>query len=173
MNPDLVVEFLKLNQGVSRELRLSEGKEYGNRVNACGFYRDGKIVVFENRCTKPGTGYSWPGHISDRTIKGVLAHELGHHVHESSPQKNWISRNFPISGGRITGYEPNVFESFAETFRLFLLNPTLLEEGRPIRHQFMTDLFLKSPEIRTWDVVLEGIPDRMISRIPKWINAKR
>lgn len=42
--------------------------------------------------------------------------------------------------GRITSYEPNHYERFAETIKLFMLNPDLLKQYNPKRYNEITSL---------------------------------
>lgn len=143
--------------------------KFAQRRRHVGWYRLGEgITIFPNLCTRPGTGYSWPGHISDRTVQGVLAHELGHHVHHSREDAEQIRRNFPRRHA-VTGYEPNVDEAFAESFRIFVLNPALLREGRPERYSFLLSLDLRPSDDRDWPKILGAIPAHMARRIPSWI----
>lgn len=172
--------FLEANPGISTALSI-EMPPVGSRLHHfatvrrhVGWYRlgldRGVITVFPDLCTKPGHGYSWPGHISDRTVQGVLAHELGHHAHHSRYDADGIRAEFPRRH-RVTGYEPNVDESFAETFRLLVLNPDLLRQGRPERYDYMTcTLGFVPSETRSWQVVLENAPPRMLARIPEWMR---
>ncbi len=70
----------------------------------------------------------------------------------------------------ITSYEPNLHESFAETSRLFILNPDLLEQGSPERFKFLTNVGLKTSETRDFRQVLDH-PD-YIQAAENWIRKK-
>lgn len=162
---ELVARFLDANPAVSKTLTLRFPANH--RMQCRGYYRQHLLTVFTEQATKPGTGYSWPGHISDRTLLGVTAHELGHHVHLTRPDVEEISKGLP--GPAVTGYEPNDLERFAETFRIFLLNPDLLARGRPARYAFLTDFCgLRPIETRPWQEILAEAPARMTTRLPKW-----
>lgn len=166
--------FILANPHIDQNLQLelpTEGRAY-EFAKACGhvgWYRRPFITVFPDLCTKPGTGYSFPCHISDRTFLGVMAHELGHHAHFTRPDVEEIRKLFPKKG-RVTGYEPNIDESFAETFRLFVLNPDLLEKGRPQRYWILRDLGFRPSEDRPWQEVLRAAPTHMKRRIEPWIT---
>jgi hypothetical protein len=56
--------------------------------------------------------------------------------------------------------KPNPSEAFAETFRVFALNPTLLAAGWPLRYSFITaSLRLKPLHSTPWRSVLAHAPD--------------
>jgi len=110
---------------------------------------------------KPGARrWSYPCWKTDRTPMGVVAHEVGHHVSAAFR----TSRKIPLicgmwriaaRGKRVTGYEPCLEEAIAETLRLFILNPALLEAAIPSRYTFLTDVLgLKPSEPRDWQEVL-------------------
>ncbi len=166
--------FLGANPDVQRDLLVdlppvgSQLEKFASARGHVGWYRTGRITLFPHLCTRPGTGYSWPGHVSDRTVQGVLAHELGHHCHLTRPDAMRIMETFPRRC-RVTGYEPNASESFAESFRLFVLNPSLLREGRLERYVYLIDLGFVPCESRHWNEILSGIPPRMAARLPRWI----
>ncbi len=109
-----------------------------------------------DKCTRPATWdhprqRSWMGGVTDRTVLGVIAHELGHHVDftfsamkDSTPKRifsteifsEWIQLEAKRRSTRtaewkpITSYHANVGEWFAEMFRVYLLNPALLWNTR-------------------------------------------
>lgn len=118
----------------------------------CGFYtwKSGKITIIQNRCAtptiNPGFKWSYPHYFVDKTILGVICHEFGHYLHEHL--------DFPFMeklGLQITGYEPNEYERFAETIKIFLTNPNLLKHYNEKRYKFLTDnLKLKPLHDRDW-----------------------
>ena len=141
---------------------------------AVGWARQGRITVCPSVCTMPGRGYSWPGSVSDRTVRGVYLHEVGHVVHWALPDMRAALEGLRALGGpRVTGYEPNAYETFAETFRLYAGNPALLLEGRPWRYEFMQALGIK-PMARmpkAWDRGLLGTaPQRYYDQCERWIQ---
>lgn len=164
-----VEEFRRLNPRVPPiELRISPIARWRR---ACGYYRPGYMAIYPDLCQKIGGGYSWPGNVSDRTLAGVMAHEMGHHVHHTDSRANDIRRTFPRNR-RVTSYEPNADEAFAESFRLFMLNPSLLREGRRERYDYLLRLDLVPIEHRHWREVLEGAPQRFFDRIEqRWLTA--
>lgn len=104
-----------------------------------GFYvwNSSEITIIINRCTKPalnpGFKWSFPHYFVDRTVLGVICHEFGHYLHEylGFPRMKKL-------GEPITGYEPDVYERFAETIRIFLTNPDLLKQYNKKRYDFLT-----------------------------------
>lgn len=111
--------------------------------------------------------WSYPGWKTDRTAVGVCAHETGHHV-EAELQKNkvlvpavhgpmWRKLIAAYPREHITSYEPVPSEAFAETMRLFILNPQLLLIRCPHRYDFLTSVCgLRPSERRNWWQVLDG-----------------
>lgn len=136
---------------------------------SCGYYAGNTVHVAPALCAVPGRGYSWPGAACDRTPFAVYAHELGHHVSRVLRPDVVAMRR---AGPRITGYEPNAEESFAETFRLFVTNPTLLLAGRPGRFELMSK-FLRHPfalGVSVWSALDPGYQPRHADMIERWIR---
>lgn len=121
----------------------------------------------------PGFSWSFPGFKADLTAVGVTAHETGHHVHESLGYRDlWLAaqRMFKHEP-RVSGYEPHLGESIAEALRLFILNPSLLREGRPFRWAFATDVLgLRPLHDAPWREVLAHAHLRMRAATESWIR---
>lgn len=118
---------------------------------------------------------SRPGWKTDRTATGVVQHELGHHMwYCASREAHTVWRDLIRTSHRdlrVSGYEPNVEEAFAETFRLFVLNPRLLKAALPHRYGCLTDAFdLKPTEFRHWRNVL---PATFHGRALQWVERSR
>lgn len=147
-----------------------------------GWYRPGRITVNLPRCRPPtrtpGFAWSFPGYKADMTPIGVYTHELGHHVEEElQPRVSdpWVTDSWMLEPP-VSGYEPNFTEAFAEAFRLFLTNPSLLREGRPRRWSTLTvELGLVPSTLATipWDEVLtqRGAHERFIAAARNWVKA--
>lgn len=118
----------------------------------------------------PGYGWSFPGWKADRTIAGVLAHETGHHVDSlfDHPRlTGWTKEP------KVSGYEPDRRERFAEAFKLFVTNPDLLRVGRPARWALLTEtLGLEPVHLDPWDEVLRrrGAHDKFFSAAKNWLK---
>lgn len=139
-----------------------------------GWARRGQLTVCPSACTLPGRGYSWPGSVSDCTVRGVYLHEIGHVVHGALGQREQdaLTGLRALGGPRVTGYEPNSMETFAETFRLFAGNPALLETGRPWRFEYLLGLGIQPPAglPRKWQRGLVGkAPSRFYDQCERWI----
>jgi len=156
--------------------------ELNNNLSSFGLFENKKSKISLNikKCkppTKtPGFCWSYPGYKADLTPYGVVLHEYGHHIHSLDVKniKNLFEEKTK-SENFVTSYEPNVFESIAEAFKLFLGNPDLLEQGRPKRFNiFFKDLKLKPVINSTWKDVLNNAHPRFIDLAEKWIkNGKR
>lgn len=119
----------------------------------CGHYLPSRHLVWVNAeaCARPARGtpraYSFPGNLTDRTPVGVVAHEIGHAIDYTllkahmglsgmaSASVDWVAA---VRGPKVSSYEPNFIEAFAESMRVFILNPSLLEWACPKRFQFIT-----------------------------------
>lgn len=119
---------------------------------------------------------SHPGHKIDRTAIGVVAHETGHHIDFELSQHQRFNHAFwkvilKSTQKRVSGYEPSPSEAWAETFRLFMLNPTLLLEGLPERYKFInSQLGLVSLQKKHWTEVL---PESFHQDARSWIKKER
>lgn len=163
---DLMERWCLLN-GVAtpKVVTTDEPKFYG----VCAFYRSGVTYIAVDACAPIGRAaraWSWPGYVVDRTPYGVLAHELGHHVdgaHGAQVHAGMRSFQWRRETGElpITTYCPNDNEWFAEMFRLFVTNPTLLQAIRPKTFERMIEDWPHRAEDRDWRDVLAGA-DRQI-----------
>lgn len=151
-----------------------------------GLYKDGHIFVNLSVTAAPAAvpgnrRYSWPGYKVDRTAAGVVAHECGHHVDKFYLQikpkhvtdrwdKEW--RMLIQNSGKkpVSGYEPKPSEAFAETMRLFILNPDLLHRAIPARYYWLIEeLNLAPVEKRGYGAVLDH--PAYTSLAERWIAA--
>lgn len=117
------------------------------RAGLTGFYNlKNKIYVDVEACAKPASNpsprrCSFPGWKTDRTPVGVVCHETGHYISQilSSNRIHYNSK-WEISlkrSKKVSGYEPNLEEAFAESMRLFILNPNLLKSASPERFVYL------------------------------------
>lgn len=144
--------------------------EYGGAepdFGVCAYYRDNVIHIWPEACAAVGTVgrmWSWPGYVVDRTPYGVLCHELGHHVDKAHGARGGIraaSWHSETGEPAITTYAPDVNEWFAEIFRLFVTNPSLLCRIRPKMYNKLAVEWRMLAESRDWKEVLAGA-DRQI-----------
>lgn len=132
---------------------------------------------------RPGYRWSFTGYKADLTAPGVIAHEMGHHVWEcvirddagkrhARWQRNLIRnwRAFVSDEPAPSGYgATSTHEDFAESFKLFLLNPDLLYIGRPRRHAFfVTQLYIYPIVEATWHEVLQNAHEKIIDAVQRW-----
>lgn len=146
-----------------------------------GWYWAGTLFVNVKRSRvpvkNPGFAWSYTGFKADLTTPGILAHETGHHVHfqleKQFDRKKLLEDIKAISKAEtaVSGYEPNVYEVFAEAMRLFILNPSLLKEGRPGRYALLTDVLkLVPPHEAPWRDVLKNAHPRLVSAAEGWVK---
>ena len=153
----LVSGFLTLNEIPKPKRFITEfdvdAKPPGKNLwHDFGFYWQGTVFVNVKKSRPPvkTPGFSWTytGSKADLTAPGIIAHEHGHYVHHHLEETggkavrvdiiNALNRLIDIEPP-VSGYEPNAYELWAEAMRLFILNPKLLEEGRPGRYKMLCD----------------------------------
>ncbi len=175
---------------ISQPHHLFLSREEANRFRK-GFLREGwtaahcivdsksAIAVDLKRCRVaariPGWSWTFPGYKVDATPFGVVCHEYGHHVDHTLGGKAGLSnrrawKDVIDNEEEVSGYEPNHREAFAEAFRLFLTNPSLLREGRPERWEYFTEtLQLRPPHEHPWRTVLKHAHPRIVAAAERWI----
>lgn len=183
-----VLATLELLEHFARENSLSAYTVEDERLGRYfGLYRPlGRISYDSKRCLKPvktpGYAWSYTGYKSDRTAPGVLAHEMGHHVWECLcgpvPRRRRQRKLFPVWSdvirveAAVTSYGNIPEEDFAETLRIFILNPDLLRTGRPQRYELLTQLGLKPAFDMPWRDILLFAHDKFISAAESWIKKR-
>lgn len=134
-----------LHEEVVNKLRLKEIR-FDNRLNARGMASARGIVwlnpssVTKFRHVSP---YSSPFGKSDMSPLGVLVHEIGHMLWFATfrhlDSQEWKRIYTEQRKQAVTSYaRVHPDEDFAESFRLWALNPKLLKELSPERHRFIT-----------------------------------
>lgn len=152
---DICSTFCRLNDIPVPEFRVHE--------SGCdsGWYSARRVNVVWRGCVLPaksGWSWSWPGYKADRTIAGVIAHELGHHVQavcgSRATRKLFVSlRRIEKPIGSYAATKPD--EDMAETTKVYVLNPSLLAVIAPERYRAMTEWL--TPVISAdWREVLKG-----------------
>jgi hypothetical protein len=165
----LLKKFCRINHIKEPQVICRDG------LGSYGLYDRGEIFIDIKACRPPvktpGFRWSYTGYKADLTPAGVIAHELGHHV-DSRLKKP--SRKMSTDGEKkVSSYEPNRSEAFAESMKLFLLNPDLLYEGRPKRYQFLRESCGLSPVIiEEWRVMLFHAHPRLLTAAKGWIKRK-
>jgi hypothetical protein len=147
----------------------------------CAYYREGVISICVDKCAPIGTaGRSWsfPGYTVDRTPYGVIQHELGHHADRTRGNvkgKYWseysIQFKAAVQESALTSYEPNPAEWFAEMFRLFVTNPDLLRQLRPLTYARLIADGYKPLFGDSWQDRLADAPQRTINAAANKIAA--
>lgn len=149
----IINEFCELNNIKKPNIVLIDG----NKRGACGYYtyRNKTIHICLKKCarevtTPTGWGWSHHGYFSDREPAGVVCHEFGHYLHHILTNNKMKL----TAKGRITSYEPNYYERFAETIKLFMLNPDLLKQYNPARYKEITSLGIVPVITTDWKTTL-------------------
>lgn len=142
-----------------------------NDMAKCGYYPNLASTIYVNlRECKLTSRFRDPGMIKDHTIIGVLAHELGHYLQQTQ---------FPAIRGRfrrlsepmIHYFERNIDEDIAESIRLYILNPSLLRDGRPKRHAILSDYF-RTSTADPWVLILRNSFPCQKALLRRWIDGE-
>ena len=178
-----VFEFLKANE--LPPINVSAPAKWEWWVDACAYYRQRTIYICVEKCALPALehqpmAWSWPGSVSDREPFGVMCHELGHHADVvASDKKGKYGGDYSVkvmeaSGEKpITSYAPNPWEWFAEMFRLFVTNHTLLQEIRPRTYEILMKRWKPVGE-ENWETQLGvNVPPRILSNLEKKVTDAR
>ena len=142
----------------------------------CGCYDDNNktIYIWLKSCARetntPGFSWSHRHYFADREPCGVLCHEFGHYLHDILTNDKLV---LPKER-KITSYEPNKWERFAGTIKLFILNPDLLRLYDPERYKVLTIKLGLKPIIHTnWkDTFGPDINEKFINACKKKLNLK-
>jgi hypothetical protein len=165
-------EFLALNNIVIPRFILKD-------LNSTGLYYENKVFVNLPATTTPvprpyHMRWSWPGWKTDRTAIGVVVHETGHHVMDNIrqfPHRYWNALRKKTK--KISSYEPNADEAWAESMRVFILNPDLLRLAVPARYNLICSCGVQPIAKRLADgyaACLDNNP-YYIEAAQKWIAA--
>lgn len=178
----LVRRFCAVNKIIEPRIQVKSREQY--KIDTfCAYYRPSAgIVICPDRCAligRAGRQWSYPGHWTDRTAHGVMAHELGHHVDVLSGKTSGgraytsdYSSMIRLRSGEkpLTSYCPNDGEWFAEMFRLFTTNPDLLRLIRPQTYALIRVRY--APVInQPWIIVLADAPPRTLELVTRKLSA--
>lgn len=186
-------EFLDINGIAHAKYHTGVVPHSFNKWQATGLQCQDKVWVDLAKCSTPrfvkSRNWSWPGYKVDKTPAGVVAHETGHYVvwcmrQDYSMGMNTFAKDFDahplidwpkiMRGKPVSGYEPTSEEAFAETMRLFILNPDLLRAGWPGRYNFLVDAIgMKPAHSHTWREVFSHAPAHIIEQAEKIKRSKR
>jgi len=162
---------------------------YRAHKNVIGKFWQGYVYYDPSGCIRPVKvpGYKWSftGYKADNTAPGVIAHEIGHHVWEcrvrmdDGRRHHWTHEQLEnywaehrASERDVTSYGATcVAEDFAETVKLFVLNPDLLRLGRPRRWSMLVDGFGLQPVIDAdWQTVLQNAHEKLLAAAGNFIS---
>ena len=175
---DLVANFCETNSLPLPEMKWFDHGPPDSRAIAEYSKTFKAIYVYEARLIKPvpitategmqldmQMRSCWPGWIEDATALGAVAHELGHHVQKLRGWKKVDSSYYDpyVKETPISAYARlSRPEDFAECFRLFATNPTLLSMLCPLRFDFFSRVLNLRPVVPVhWDVILADSPQRV------------
>lgn len=115
-----------------------------NNIKDLGYYyiRTGnkEIILNLNKCHL-STPRKNSACIIDNTITGVLVHEFAHYLHYTLHYNKLINSFKRLKEPLIHFREMDIEEDIAESIRLFITNPSLLNEGRPKRFKILSKYF--------------------------------
>lgn len=164
---NIIKEFCNLNNLKTPICCIDNSlEEYG------AFYINHKRKIFLNfkKC-KHSSKRITHSSINEKTITGVYVHEYAHLLHYNgfygTLNKHFKKLKEPLIHFRETDIE----EDIAESIRLFILNPSLLQEGRPKRYKILSKYF-KHSLMPHYTEQFKDIPNNSITLINKWINGE-
>lgn len=170
---DLLWTFCEANALKVPEVKRESPQ--GWPFGVCAYYRADRISICVEKCAAIGTAgmaWSYPGHSTDRTPYGVIAHELGHHVDLTrSIRKDRYRGDFSLAmrarcvEAPLTSYCPDDGEWFAEMFRLFVTNPDLLHQLRPRTFADLLGMGFVPVFDDPWYSRLAAAPERTVQSI--------
>jgi hypothetical protein len=169
--------------------RLESGPYQGTGT---GWYKNGVIFVSLQKASRlivepRFQNWSHPHYRVDREPAGVVCHEGGHHVQAllrkagRFDERGWIRaclastvKKSPYRNRaalkRVTNYEPVWDEAFAESMRLFILNPGLLKAGLLSRYDFIEKDCGLYPHLNPdWRKLLSEFSPTYTLQAEKWI----
>ena len=165
---DVIAKFCKVNK-----IKLPKFKD-NSKICEYGFYLFGSSTITYNLkrsrvpVKTPGFSWSYTGYKADLTVAGVLAHEFGHYLDDTLKMPSKKIKKEIGKEKKVSSYEPNTMEVFAESVKLFVLNPDLLRVGRPKRYKFLIALGLKPVIADTWQTVLGNAHPKFIAAATNW-----
>ena len=123
---------------------------------------------------KPGYSWTFTGYKADLTSYGIMSHELGHWWAYSLGRDLMTELEDTMKSLRepaISGYDRSVpgAESIAEATRLMILNPDLLEKGRPDRYKLLQSYGMEPLHSATWQGILVNAHPKIISAAKNWM----
>jgi hypothetical protein len=146
------------------------------RTRDYGYYTWGSSTIFVNErlvrvpVKTPGFSWSYTGYKADLTGAGIIAHETGHYVDCMLKMPSHRIKKIVKGEKCVSSYEPNAQEVFAESMKLFILNPDLLRQGRPLRYEFLKSLGLEPVIADSWQNVLIHAHPKLIAAAKNWIK---
>lgn len=168
----LVTDFVAANKlpRLEIEFAVTPGFAMARPGRNLGYYVSAtkRAHVFVDKCRPPSTtaySWTWPGYKADLTVLGVTAHEAGHHVsafHPKVKQRDLrrLYKELVVGEKPLTSYAATCTEEdIAESVKLFITNPTLLWELRPLRYGVLAlNLELRPVVTQHWREVLADSP---------------
>lgn len=168
----LVKDFLTLNKQIRTPVIKVD-----NELCVYGQATQRTIKINVKKCAvatrTPGFKWSYPGYKADLTPVGVLAHELGHIIHFNIERdyKKYVT-NIRKKEAKVSSYEPNVWETIAESTKLFITNPNLLKVGRPRRYEMLTEFIGIQPlHDNDWQYAFANANPKFLAAAEKWIKS--
>lgn len=134
----LINNFCKFNNIIKPTYRFNNNiKDYGHY-----YAREGnrEIVINLDKCKLSNITKN-SACVTDTTITGVLIHEFAHYIHYTYYYDILLKSFKRYKEPLIHFREMDIDEDIAESIRLFITNPTLLQEGRPKRFKILSKYF--------------------------------
>lgn len=172
-------QFCELNLMTPPKIKIAICRNYGYyQPDSNGGYIGLNIKAARLPVFSPTTGrfQSFTGNKTDRTVAGVLAHEFGHYIDMGVRKHLNLRGQFRALIGvenSVSSYDIIEVERVAEAFRLFILNPQLLQQGRPKAYAILFNHFAPVHNL-PWRLLFHYSPkkDLYIRWCEQWIQKR-
>lgn len=164
----IIRNFCKLNNIIPPITKVK------NNLDCLGCYHDdGSRDIYINlEATGLASKRNNPAMTRENTIIGSLVHEFAHYIHYITPALRVPLKNkFEKLKEPLTHYwEIDIEEDIAESIRLFVLNPSLLQEGRPKRYKILSRYFKPIKSAKHYTELLKGLDLQKRRAVALWLK---
>jgi hypothetical protein len=167
------IEFFTLNNIKVPKFELAYAGRWTKWARYGIYFKDTAHVNLKTtkKCVSaPGYSWTFTGFKADLTPAGVVCHECGHHLDKELKYISTKWKNLCRGEEKVSSYEPNASESFAEASRLYILNPNLLKVGRPKRYSAFQHFGVQPTHDVSWREVLKYAHPMIITAAENWIK---
>lgn len=167
---EMIDEFCSVNKLSPPKVLLNQKAKMPKYMRGYCTHRSLAFSDGVRPAVNPGYSWSFTGYRADMTCAGIAAHELGHWFHIRRRGSLQKFSELAVGAKRVSSYEPNTSEAFAETMRLYVLNPDLLRLASPVRFEAMAAVGAVQLHDAPWRDVLANAGQKRVTAVEKWIQ---